>query len=462
MSYHQSAGEALRSRSVVKGREGEVQVRGYQPYNAVLLHTQLVERGLAAGPAEFVTPTQCRRLGGSVFPSAQAEEDRFLVETGDRRGIAVRIAGSPGVLQRPGAYYVLHADTQTDLPPMRDPRAVSGAGAAPAAEDLVRQVIRASGVRLAPLGPGAPFARDGEGLVISAPGRRTSEPVSAWASAVVAAVAAAVSDDESTHHDVRMARLERDALREHNGRAARAKSGVAVEPHTDEAAAVTSRALGALYGRAAGVLARREGVRVDFDRPAGEGLFDAASRSFRPRAARLFQAHGGRQSELFQQAVLTGLCAHVGTPEERRAASALGKSVPLSDRRLALGLVEQLAGGLPGLDRRPRLSSDDRVARALMVGQLAARPLVESAGLPYVPSSSNEDVDRRQAAVVRAEGLRSLCADAGNVGAWVLDRDRNRSPVVPVEREAGVGDAAHALGAVAPPRARARQQELSW
>ena len=84
VAYHQSPGEALRSRSIPRGGSAEV-VRAYQPFNAVVLHAQLVERGLTGGSGEFVTAHQCGKLGGEVVGEAMAEESRFAVETGDRR-----------------------------------------------------------------------------------------------------------------------------------------------------------------------------------------------------------------------------------------------------------------------------------------------------------------------------------------------------------------------------------------
>ena len=125
-SWHQSAGELLRSRSIPRGGGVET-VRGYQPYNAVVLHTQLVERGLAGGSGEFVTAHQCAKLGGEVLGAAARPEDGFVLESGDRRGIAVGIAGSPGVVLRPGVYRVLHTETQTTLDPSGGGRLRGGA-----------------------------------------------------------------------------------------------------------------------------------------------------------------------------------------------------------------------------------------------------------------------------------------------------------------------------------------------
>ena len=112
-------------------------------------------------------------------------------------------------------------------------------------------------------------------------------------------------------------------------------------------------ALTALYARASGGLARREGARVDWEHPVGESVFDAGGRSFRPKAPRLFKGHGPRRWEAFQQAALAGLCRAVGTPEERRAADAAGAL----DRAGGLRLVEAVAGALPGLDRRVPLGA---------------------------------------------------------------------------------------------------------
>ena len=54
VSYHQSGGESLRSRSITRATGVET-VRPYQPFNAAVLHSQLTERGLADGSGEFVT-----------------------------------------------------------------------------------------------------------------------------------------------------------------------------------------------------------------------------------------------------------------------------------------------------------------------------------------------------------------------------------------------------------------------
>ena len=451
VSYHQSGGEALRARSA--SRTGGVDtVRAYQPYNAVVLHAQLVERGLPAGSGEFVTEHQCGKLGGDVLPAASPYEERFLLESGDRRGIAVGIAGTPAVVLRPGAYRVLHSQTQTTLAPSPDPRVLGGRDREIAAREVVREVLAGAGARLEP-GDLAEYGRDAEGLVVCHPRQSVFRSPGAWASSVVSSVAAAVSDDAALHDAVRVGRFGGDALRQNNARARRARSGVAAEAGTADGDRVCAAALAALYARACGGLARREGVRVDWKRPAGEASFDAGGRSFRPKAPRLFKGHGPRQWEAFQQAALAGLCRAVGSPEERRAADAAGAL----DRAGGLRLVEAVAGPLPGLDRRVPLGRDEAAARAALVGALTARSVVEAAGVPYVPPPSGEEVDAHQAAALRAEGLRSVCADASNIGAWVLDRGRER------ERPAGPEPAA-ALPEV---RASARpsppvQQELSW
>lgn len=451
VSYHQSGGEALRARSA--SRAGGVDtVRAYRPYNAVVLHAQLVERGLPAGSGEFVTEHQCGKLGGDVLPAASSYEERFLLESGDRRGIAVGIAGTPAVALRPGAYRVLHSQTQTTLAPSPDPRVVGGREGEIAARDVVRQVLAGAGARLEP-GDRAEYARDAEGLVVCHPRQSAFRSPGAWASSVVSSVAAAVSDDAAVHDAVRVARFGGDALRQHNAGARRARSGGAVEQGTADGDRVCATALAALYARATGGLARREGVRVDWEHPGGAASFDAVGRSFRPKAPRLFKGHGPRQWETFQQAALVGLCRAVGSPEERRAADAAGALDPAAGLRLA----EAVAGALPGLDRRVPLGRDEAAARAALVGALTARRVVEAAGVPYVPPPSSEEADGHQAAAVRAEGLRSVCADASNIGAWVLNPGRSR------ERPAGPEPAA----ALAEARDAARpspavQQELSW
>ena len=452
VSWHQSAGELLRSRSIPRDSEVET-VRGYQPYNAVVLHAQLVERGLGNGSGEFVTEHQCKKLGGEVLGAAARSEDRFAVESGDRRGIAVGIAGSPGVVLRPGVYLVLHSDTQTTLDPARDGRLRAGRECEAAARDTAMQVLAGAGVRLEPADR-VEYGRGGDGLVVCHPGLGAYPSPAAWASSVVGATAAAVSDDPRAHGTVRLARLDADALKEHNGRARRAKSGVGVAAGTFDAEAVSAQAFASLYSRACGLLARREGVSIEWERPAGGPLFDPERRVYRPKAPRLFKRHGVRRWEAFRQAALVGLCRAVGTDAERSAAAAAGGL----DRLGGVAVVESVAGPLPGLDRRPVLSGEERRARADLVGGLAARSVVEAAGLRYVPVARDGECASRQAAVLCREGLRSVCADASNIGAWVLDPDRAIGRPAEVE-----GAAARAVDVEA--RAAARpgpQQELSW
>ena len=451
VSYHQSRGEALRARSASRAG-GRDTVRAYRPYNAVVLHAQLVERGLPEGSGEFVTEHQCGKLGGDVLPAASPYEERFLLESGDRRGIAVGIGGTPAVALRPGAYRVLHSQTQTSLAPSPDPRVLGGRDSEIAAREVVRQVLAGAGARLEP-GDQVEWGRDGEGLVVCHPGQSAFPSPGAWASSVVSSVAAAVSDDSALHDAVRVARFGGDALRQHNVRARRARSGVAAEAGTADADRVCAAALAALYARASGGLARREGVRVDWEDPAGAPSFDAGRRSFRPKAPRLFKGHGPRQWEAFQQAALAGLCRAVGTSEERRAAEAAGAVDPAEGLRL----VETVAGALPGLDRRVPLGRDEAAARAALVGALTARAVVEAAGVPYVPPASNEEIDAQQAAVLRAEGLRSVCADASNIGAWVLDPGRARERSADPELAAALPEGRDS-GRPSP----AVQQELSW
>ena len=321
-----------------------------------------------------------------------------------------------------------------------------------AAREVVRQVLAGAGARLEPGGQ-VEWGRDGEGLVVCHPRQSAMSSPGAWASSVVASVAAAVSEDSALHDAVRVGRFGGGALRQHNAKARRAKSGTQVEAGTEDADRVCAAALAALYARATAGLAKREGVRVDWEHPAGEPSFDAGLRSFRPKAPRLFKGHGARQWEAFQQAALAGLCVAVGSPEERRAAGAAGAVDPAAGLRL----VETVAGELPGLDRRVPLGRDEAAARAALVGALTARPVVEAAGVPYVPPASSEEADAHQAAAVRAEGLRSVCADASNIGAWVLDRGRARERVADPEPAAALPEA----------RDPARpspgvQQELSW
>ncbi len=450
-SWHQSAGERLRSRSISRA-SGVETVRGYQPFNAVVLHAQLVERGLAGGSGEFVTEHQCTKLGGEVLEAAVRPEDRFVLESGDRRGIAVGIAGSPGVVLRPGAYRVLHSETQTTLDPGGEARLRGSRERESAARDTVSQVLAGAGARLEPADR-VEYGRDGDGLVVCHPGLGAYPSPAAWASSVVAAAAAAVSDDLEAHGAVRLARFDAAALKEHNARARRAKSGVAVAVGTPEAEGATAQAFASLYSRACGLVARRENVSIEWERPAGGPLFDAERRAYRPKAPRLFKGHGVRQWEAFRQAALVGLCRAVGTESERSAAGAVGV-----DRLAGLALVESIAGPLPGLDHRPALSGDEQRARADLVGGLAARSVVESAGLRYVPVARDAECASREAAVLCREGLRSVCADASNIGAWALDRDRAIDLPAPAE-----GMPARAAEVEAPAAARPRaQQELTW
>ena len=451
VSYHQSGGESLRARTASPAA-GPDTVRAYRPYNAVVLHAQLVERGLPAGSGEFVTEHQCGKLGGKVLPAAARYEERFLLESGDRRGSAVGMAGAPAVALRPGAYRVLHSETQTTLAPSPDPRVLCGRDREIAAREVVRQMLAGAGARLEP-GDRVEYGRDTEGLVLCHPRQSAFTSPGAWASSVVSSVAAAVSDDAALHDAVRVGRFGGDALRQHNARARRARSGVAVEAGSADADGVCAAALTALYARASGGLARREGARVDWEHPVGEPVFDAGGRSFRPRAPRLFKGHGPRRWEAFQQAALAGLCRAVGTPEERRAADAAGAL----DRAGGLRLVEAVAGALPGLDRRVPLGRDEAAARPALVGALTARSVVEGAGVPYVPAPSSEAVDAHQAAVLRAEGLRSVCADASNIGAWVLDRGRTRERLADPEPAAALPEARDSARP-----SPAVQQELSW
>ncbi len=451
-SWHQSAGEQLRSRSISRA-SGVETVRGYQPFNAVVLHAQLRERGLAGGSGEFVTEHQCTKLGGDVLDAAARPEDRFILESGDRRGIAVGIAGSPGVVLRPGAYRVLHSETQTTLNPGGEVRLRGSRACEAAARDTVTQVLAGAGARVEPADR-VEYGRDGDGLVVCHPGLGAYPSPAAWASSVVAAAAAAVSDDLEAHGAVRLARFDAAALKEHNTRARRAKSGVAVAAGTPGAEAASAQAFASLYSRACGLVARRENVSIEWERPAGGPLFDAERRTFRPKAPRLFKGHGVRQWEAFRQAALVGLCRAVGTEGERSAAAAASGL----DRLGGLAVVEAVAGPLPGLDHRPVLSGEERRARADLVGGLAARSVVEARGLRYVPVARDAECASREAAVLCREGLRSVCADASNIGAWALDRDRGIDHPAPTE-----GVAARVVDADAPAPDRPRpQQELTW
>ena len=445
-SWHQSAGERLRSRSISRS-SGVETVRGYQPFNAVVLHAQLVERGLAGGSGEFVTEHQCTKLGGEVLEAVVRPEDRFVLESGDRRGIAVGIAGSPGVVLRPGAYRVLHSETQTTLDPGGEERVRGSRECEAAARDTVTQVLAGAGARLEPADR-VEYGRDGDGLVVCHPGLGAYPSPAAWASSVVAAAAAAVSDDLEAHGAVRLARFDAAALKEHNARARRAKSG-----------SPSRRGRPRRRGRRRRRSRRSTRVRADSwrgartcrssgsVRPAGRCSIPSGGRSGRRRRG-LFKGHGVRQWEAFRQAALVGLCRAVGTESERSAAAAARW------RRSPGGLavVEAVAGPLPGLDHRPALSGDERRARADLVGGLAARSVVEAAGLRYVPVARDAECASREAAVLRREGLRSVCADASNIGAWALDRDRAIDLPAPAE-----GVAARAVDADAPAAARPRR-----
>ena len=110
------------------------------------------------------------------------------------------------------------------------------------------------------------------------------------------------------------------------------------------------------------------------------------------------------------------------------------------DRAEGLALVSAVGGSLPGLDHRPGFGADERSARSGLVGAVAARVLVEGAGLEFVSRAGGEEIDRVQAQVVRREGLRSLCSDGVNVGLWLAEaRERERGRASGRSVSAGVG-----------------------
>ena len=74
-----------------------------------------------------------------------------------------------------------------------------------------------------------------------------------------------------------------------------------------------------------------------------------------------------------------------------------------------------------------------------------------------VPSPSSEEAHAHQATALRAEGLRSVCADASNIGAWILDPARARERVADPEPAAALSEA---RDTVRP--SPGVQQELSW
>ncbi|MCY4506445.1 MAG: hypothetical protein OXG35_05740 [Acidobacteria bacterium] len=427
VGYHQSGGESVRSRSLSKAPGGGWDVRPYEAYNAAVLHAQATERGVAEGPMEFVTPVQARRMGAGDVDVGEA--DRYLVETADRRGIAIGLAGKPAVLQRPPAYLVLHVGSQTDLVAVGDPRRGGSAeGREVAAAALVGRVVEAVGERV--LG-------DAFGGAGRTPERSRFEGPGAWASAVVGEAARVVSETPGVHGEVRLARLERVAVRRHNAGLRRSK-GERVSIGSAEASELLAESVAGLYRRAVGVVERRRGVRVDFERPLARASYDSAGRCLRPRGLRTFGPDGPGARERFYRQVLVDVVAAAGDAAEREAGVRAGGSV--RDRAEGLALVSAVGGSLPGLDHRPAFGADERSARAGVVGAVAARVLVEGAGLEFVPRAGGEEVDRVQAQVVRREGLRSLCSDGVNVGLWLAEaRERERGRASGRSLIAGVG-----------------------
>ena len=427
VGYHQSRGEAVRSRSLSKAAGGGWDVRPYEAYNAAVLHAQATERGVAEGSMEFVTPAQARRMGAGDV--GVGESDRYLVETADRRGIAIGLAGRPAVLQRPPAYLVLHVASQTDLGAVGDPRCGGGdEGREVAAAALVGWVVEAVGERVL----GVAFGGSGR-----MPERARFEGPGAWASAVVGEVGRVVSESPGVHAEVRLARLERGAVRKHNAGIRRSKGG-RVSIGSAEASELLAESVSGLYRRAVGVVERRRGVRVDFERPLARASYDSVGRCLRPRGLRTFGPDGPGARERFYREVLVDLVEAAGDAAEREAGARASGSG--GDRAEGLALVSAVGGSLPGLDHRPRFGADERSARAGLVGAVAARVLVEGAGLEFVPRAGGEEVDRVQARVVRREGLRSLCSDGVNVGQWLAEaRERERARSSGRSLEVGVG-----------------------
>lgn len=456
VGYHQSTGEAVRSRSLSKAAGGGWDVRPYEAYNAAVLHAQAMERGVADGPMEFVTLVQARRMGaGDVDVD---EGDRYLVETADRRGIAIGLAGKPAVLQRPPAYLVLHVGSQTNLDPGGDPRrVVGGEGREVAAAALVGRVVEAAGERVL----GAAFGGSGR-----RPERARFGGPGAWASAVVGEVARAASEIPEVHGEVRLARLERGAVRKHNAGLRRSK-GERVAIGSAEASELLAESVSGLYRRAVGVVERKRGVRVDFERPLARASYDGTGRCLRPRGLRTFGPDGPGARERFYRQVLVDVVAAAGDAAEREAGARAGGSD--GDRSRGLALVTAVGGSLPGLDHRPGFGADEGSARAGLVGAVAARVLVEAAGLEFVPRAGGEEVDRAQAAVVRREGLRSLCSDGVNVGLWLAEaRDRERSRasgrafVADAGAEADREEASRATGVEGREKERGAAQPSLW
>ena len=425
VGYHQSRGEAVRSRSMSKAGWD---VRPYEAYNAAVLHAQAMERGVADGPMEFVTPVQARRMGAGDV--GVGESERYLVETADRRGVAIGLAGKPAVLLRPPAYLVLHVGSQTDLDAVGDPRRGGGdEGREVAAAALVGRVVEAAGERVL----GDAFGGSGR-----RPERSRFESPGAWASAVVGEVARVVSETPGVHGGVRLARLERGAVRKHNAGLRRSK-GERVAIGSAEASELLAESVSQLYRRAVGVVERRRGVGVDFERPLARASYDGDGRRLRPRGLRTFGPDGPGARERFYRQVLVDVVAAAGDEAEREA-GVRAAGAGAGDRTEGLALVSVVGGALPGLDHRPRFGADESSARAGLVGAVAARVLVEGAGLEFVPRAGGEEVDRVQAAVVRREGLRSLCTDGANVGLWLAEaRERERGMASGRALSAGVG-----------------------
>ena len=374
-------------------------MRGYQPYNAVVLHAQLVERGLAGGSGEFVTEHQCAKLGGEVLEAAARYEDRFVLESGGparhRGGDCRRARGGSSAwrVPRPALRDADNAGRGRRGEAARGPRVRDGgAGHGIAGAGRRRRPPRAGrprGVRAGrrrlgrlPSRPGRVSVAGGLGLLGRGGGGRGG-----------------VRRPRSPRRGAPGALRRRVAQGTQRPREAR-EVGRRRRGGTPEAEAASAQAFASLYSRACGVLARRENVSIVWERPAGGPLFDAQRRAFRPKAPRLLKGHGLRQWEAFRQAALVGLCRAVGTEGERSAAGAASGL----DRLGGLAVVEAVAGPLPGLDRRPELSGDERRARADLVGGLAARSVVEAAGLRYVPAARDAECASREAAVLRREG----------------------------------------------------------
>ena len=204
VSYHQSGGESLRARTASPAA-GPDTVRAYRPYNAVVLHAQLVERGLPAGSGSSSPSISAGSSAGRCCRPPRGTRSASFSRAATGAGSRLGWPAPRPSLSRPGAYRVLHSETQTTLAPSRDTRVLCGRDREIAAREVVRQMLAGAGARLEP-GDRVEYGRDAEGLVLCHPRQSAFTSPGAWASSVVSSVAAAVSDDAALHDAVRVGR----------------------------------------------------------------------------------------------------------------------------------------------------------------------------------------------------------------------------------------------------------------